>query len=82
MHSRSVRGFSTCSYPVRFSPHYHQAEGLLDDENHQLIAEAGKTLVSTLMPPASSAPRFIVRGLEGERATPTVGEPAAMRTTP
>jgi hypothetical protein len=72
-----VRGFSTCSYPVRFSPHYHQAEGLLDDENHQLIAEAGKTL----MPRVERAAVYL-RGLEGKRATPTVGEPAAMRTTP
>ncbi len=45
------------SYPVLGNPHYHQSHDNLEVENHQLIAEASKTTVATLMLLASSPSR-------------------------
>src|SRR5262245_64078584 len=47
------------SYPVLGSPYYHQATDLLENENHQLIAETSKTTVATIMLLASSPSRLI-----------------------
>ncbi|HEV3060969.1 MAG TPA: M20/M25/M40 family metallo-hydrolase [Vicinamibacterales bacterium] len=46
------------SYPVLGSPYYHQATDLLENENHQLIAETSKTTVATIMLLASSPSRL------------------------
>lgn len=46
------------SYPVLGNPHYHQSHDNLEVENHQLIAEASKTTVATLMLLASSPSRI------------------------
>ncbi|MHB1311531.1 MAG: M20/M25/M40 family metallo-hydrolase [Gemmatimonadaceae bacterium] len=46
------------SYPVLGNPHYHQPHDLLEYENHQLIAEASKTTVASLMLLASSPSRL------------------------
>jgi hypothetical protein len=46
------------SYPVLGNPHYHMPHDLLEYENHQLIAEASKTTVATLMLLASSPSRL------------------------
>lgn len=46
------------SYPVLGNPHYHMPHDLLEVENHQLIAEASKTTVATLMLLASSPSRL------------------------
>jgi hypothetical protein len=46
------------SYPVLGSPYYHQASDLLENENHQLIAETSKTTVATIMLMASSPSRL------------------------
>jgi len=56
------------SYPVLGSPHYHQPSDRLEFENHQLIAETGKTTIATLMLMAS-APSRLTR-LTIESATP------------
>ena len=45
------------SYPVLGNPHYHQPHDVLEVENHQLIAEASKTTIATLMLLASSPSR-------------------------
>jgi len=42
------------SYPVLGSPHYHQANDLLDTINFQQVAETSKTTVATLMYLAST----------------------------
>jgi Tol biopolymer transport system component len=46
------------SYPVLGSPYYHQATDLLENENHQLIAETSKATVATIMLLASSPSRL------------------------
>jgi hypothetical protein len=46
------------SYPVLGNPHYHMPHDVLEVENHQLIAEASKTTVATLMLLASSPSRL------------------------
>src|SRR5262249_22886346 len=46
------------SYPVLGSPYYHQASDLLENENHQLIAETSKATVATIMLLASSPSRL------------------------
>ncbi|MES2305282.1 MAG: M20/M25/M40 family metallo-hydrolase [Gemmatimonadota bacterium] len=46
------------SYPVLGNPHYHMSHDVLEFENHQLIAEASKTTVATLMLLASSPSRL------------------------
>ncbi len=46
------------SYPVLGNPHYHMVHDVLEVENHQLIAEASKTTVATLMLLASSPSRL------------------------
>jgi hypothetical protein len=46
------------SYPVLSSPYYHQATDLLENINHQLIAETSKTTIATIMLLASSPSRL------------------------
>jgi peptidase M28-like protein len=46
------------SYPVLGSPYYHQPTDVLENENHQLIAETCKTTVATIMLLASSPSRL------------------------
>jgi hypothetical protein len=46
------------SYPVLGNPHYHMPHDILEFENHQLIAEASKTTVATLMLLAASPSRL------------------------
>ena len=46
------------SYPVLSSPHYHQSHDVLENMNHQLIAEVAKTTAATLMLLASSPSRL------------------------
>jgi peptidase M28-like protein len=46
------------SYPVLGSPYYHQPNDVLENENHQLIAETSKTTVATIMLLASSPSRL------------------------
>lgn len=46
------------SYPVLGNPHYHQPHDELEFENHQLIAEAAKTTVASVMLLASSPSRI------------------------
>jgi hypothetical protein len=46
------------SYPVLGSPYYHQSTDLLENENHQLIAESSKMTVATIMLLASSPSRL------------------------
>jgi hypothetical protein len=46
------------SYPVLGSPHYHQPHDVLENMNHQLIAEVAKTTAATLMLLASSPSRL------------------------
>jgi Tol biopolymer transport system component len=46
------------SYPVLGNPHYHQPHDVLEFENHQLIAEASKTTIASLMLLASSPSRI------------------------
>ncbi|MEO5797858.1 MAG: hypothetical protein ABIZ70_08220, partial [Gemmatimonadales bacterium] len=55
------------SYPVLGNPHYHMPHDVLEFENHQLIAEASKTTVATLMLLASSPSRL--GGLALDRLT-------------
>lgn len=46
------------SYPVLGSPYYHQPNDVLENENHQLIAETSKVTVATVMLLASSPSRL------------------------
>ena len=46
------------SYPVLGSPYYHQPTDVLENENHQLIAETSKATVATIMLLASSPSRL------------------------
>jgi Tol biopolymer transport system component len=46
------------SYPVLSSPHYHQSHDVLENMNHQQIAEVAKTTVATIMLLASSPSRL------------------------
>lgn len=55
------------SYPVLGNPHYHQPHDMLEFENHQLIAEASRTTVATLMLLASSPSRIRGLAVEGTR---------------
>jgi len=64
------------SYPVLGSPYYHQATDLLENENHQLIAETSKTTIASIMLMASSPSR-----LTNLRATPT-GSSVTLSWTP
>jgi hypothetical protein len=57
------------SYPVLGNPHYHMPHDILEVENHQLIAEASKTTVATLMLLASSPSRL--KGLAVANGTAT-----------
>jgi hypothetical protein len=65
------------SYPVLGNPHYHMPHDVLEFENHQLIAEASKTTVATLMLLASSPSR-----LTGLTLTRWQGGAAELRWTP
>ena len=64
------------SYPVLGSPYYHQPSDLLENENHQLIAETSKTTIASLMLLASSPSR-----LTNLKATPA-GAGVALSWTP
>ncbi len=64
------------SYPVLGSPYYHQATDLLENENHQLIAETSKTTIASIMLMASAPSR-----LTNLKATPT-GTGVALTWTP
>ena len=60
------------SYPVLSSPHYHQSHDVLENMNHQQIAEVAKTTAATLALLASSPSRLIgltVDSLKGVTAT-------------
>jgi hypothetical protein len=46
------------SYPVLGSPYYHEPTDLLQNENHQLIAETSKTTVASIMLMASAPSRL------------------------
>jgi Tol biopolymer transport system component len=46
------------SYPVLSSPHYHQSHDVLENMNHQLIAEVAKTTAATVVLLASSPSRL------------------------
>ncbi|MDB4875861.1 MAG: hypothetical protein JWM41_2307 [Gemmatimonadetes bacterium] len=46
------------SYPVLGNPHYHMPHDNLEYQNHQLIAEVGKTTAATIMLLASSPSRL------------------------
>jgi hypothetical protein len=46
------------SYPVLGNPHYHQPHDNLEVENHDLITEASKTTIASLMLLASSPSRI------------------------
>jgi Tol biopolymer transport system component len=46
------------SYPVLGNPHYHMPHDNLETINHQLVAEASKTTIATLMHLASSPSRL------------------------
>jgi hypothetical protein len=56
------------SYPVLGSPYYHQPTDLLENENHQLIAETSKATIASIMLMASSPSR-----LTSLKATPNGG---------
>jgi hypothetical protein len=53
------------SYPVLGSPYYHQATDLLENENHQLIAETSKATVASIMLLASSPSRLTGLKVDG-----------------
>src|SRR5262249_60296216 len=57
------------SYPVLGSPYYHQASDLLENENHQLIAETSKATVATIMLLASSPSRLANLKIDGVNGT-------------
>jgi hypothetical protein len=46
------------SYPVLGNPHYHQSHDVLETINHELVTEASRTTVATLMLLASSPSRL------------------------
>ena len=59
------------SYPVLGNPHYHMPHDNLEYENHQLIAEVGKTTAATIMLLASSPSRLTgvqIAGYDGKTA--------------
>jgi peptidase M28-like protein len=64
------------SYPVLGSPYYHQPTDLLENENHQLIAETSKTTIASIMLMASAPSR-----LTNLKATPT-GSGVSLTWTP
>lgn len=57
------------SYPVLGNPHYHQPHDVLEVENHQLIAEASKTTIASLIMLASSPSRIAGLAVNGTTAT-------------
>jgi hypothetical protein len=59
------------------NPHYHQAHDNLEFENHQLIAEASKTTLATVMLLASSPSR-----LSGLNVVRSEGATAELTWTP
>ena len=65
------------SYPVLGNPHYHMPHDRLEYENHQLIAEVGKTTAATIMLLASSPSR-----LTGLQVTSYDGKAAEVKWTP
>jgi Tol biopolymer transport system component len=65
------------SYPVLGNPHYHMPHDRLEFENHQLIAEVGKTTAATIMLLASSPPR-----LTGLQVSSYDGKTAEVKWTP
>jgi hypothetical protein len=65
------------SYPVLGNPHYHQPHDRLEFENHELIAEAARTTVASVMLLASSPSR--IRGLTAIR---TSAGPVELSWTP
>jgi hypothetical protein len=56
------------SYPVLGSPHYHQPSDVLENVNHQLIAETCKTTVASVMLLASSPSRLSNLRIDGYTA--------------
>ena len=65
------------SYPVLGNPHYHMPHDNLEYENHQLIAEVGKTTAATIMLLASSPSR-----LTGAQITSYDGKTAEVKWNP
>jgi Tol biopolymer transport system component len=65
------------SYPVLGNPHYHMPHDNLEYENHQLIAEVGKTTAATIMLLASSPSR-----LTGVQIASYDGKTAEVKWTP
>jgi hypothetical protein len=65
------------SYPVLGSPYYHQPNDVLENENHQLVAETSKATVATLVLLASSPSR--VTNLQVDSLT---GSTASISWTP
>jgi len=65
------------SYPVLGNPHYHQSHDILETINHELVTEASKTTVATLMLLASSPSR-----IKDLRVTRYAGGTAALSWTP
>jgi hypothetical protein len=57
------------SYPVLSSPHYHQSHDILENMNHQLIAEVAKTTAATLMLLASSPSRLVDLKVDSFKST-------------
>jgi hypothetical protein len=60
------------SYPVLGNPHYHMPHDMLEVENHELIAEASKTTVASLMLLASSPSRITGISAKSSAAGATV----------
>jgi hypothetical protein len=56
------------SYPVLGSPHYHQPSDVLENVNHQLVAETCKTTIASVMLLASSPSRLSNLRVEGYAA--------------
>lgn len=65
------------SYPVLGNPHYHQSHDILETINHELVTEASRTTVATLMLLASSPSR-----IKDLRVTRYAGGTAALSWTP
>jgi Tol biopolymer transport system component len=65
------------SYPVLGNPHYHQSHDILETINHELVTEASKTTVATLMLLASSPSR-----LKDLKVTSYAGGVASIAWTP
>ena len=65
------------SYPVLGNPHYHQSHDILETINHELVTEASRTTVATLMLLASSPSR-----IKDLRVTRYAGRTAELTWTP